>query len=303
MSKRTTLSCLLILLISACTQQVAPGTLSPDVQRTQPAPSKSVGSEAASSVISAWTSSASTQEAVWTSIAGTKDAIVRPTLTTTDTAIASATAAFSLCPGAPGPYVSMGKQVTVVSEDVDPLKLRSTPEISPDNVLRNLNRFTRMRVVGGPVCVRAGEASYWFWQVQVERETGWVAEGDVQHAFIAVSVGSLFAGSTATAYTATTPLACTNPRAPIAAGAEVTVTTDNSDKLKLRSEPEISPETVIQELDQFTRLEIVGGPTCIQAENGIAYWLWKVKVLPNGRTGWVAQGDGRNEFIDPLIPP
>lgn len=301
MSKHFSLISLLILLLSACTQQSAAVTPSPEASHAQPAPSKVV--ESTPDVIAAWTSAASTQDAVSTGLAGTKDAKVRPTFTVTDTAVASATAAFSLCPGAPGPYVSVGKQVTVVSEDVDKLKLRSTPEISPDNVLRELNRFTRMTVVGGPVCVHSGEASYWFWQVQVERETGWVAEGDVQHAFIAVSVGSLYAGSTSTAYTATTPLACTSPRAPVSAGAEVRVITDNADPLKLRSEPEISPDTVIQELEQFTHLQIVSGPLCVEVEPGIGYWFWKVKILPNGRTGWIAQGNGRNEFIDPIIPP
>ena len=301
MTKQLILISFLILLISACTQQVTP--TSEEVQSSQPAPSQAVESESTPSVITTWTSLASTEDAISTSLAGTKDAIVRPTLTATDTAVATSTAAFMLCPGAPGPYASLGSQVTVVSEDVDKLKLRSTPEISPDNVLRELNQFTQMTIVGGPVCVRSGEAAYWFWQVEVDREIGWVAEGDVQHAFIAVSVGRLYAGATATAYTATTPLACQGPRAPIGAGVEVIVITPDSDKLKLRSEPRISPDTVLRELDQSTRLEIIGGPVCVQAETGIAYWLWKVKVISSGQTGWVAEGDGQNAFIDPILPP
>jgi hypothetical protein len=290
MSRKLILLSLLILLISACARQVTPAAQA--VQSTQTTPSNTVEAEPTLSIIAAWTE-----------LALTKDAIVRPTLTATDTAVATSTAEFALCPGAPGPYVALGNQVTVVSEDTDTLKLRSGPEISPDNVLRDLNRFTQMTIVGGPVCVHSGEMSYWFWQVRVDGETGWVAEGDVNHRFIAVRVGGLYAGSTATAYTATTPLACQGPHAPIGAGVEIVVITPDSDKLKLRSEPEISPDTVLRELDRFTRLKVIDGPVCVQAETGIAYWLWKVQVISSGQTGWVAEGDGQNNFIDPILPP
>lgn len=192
MSKRLILISLLTLLIPACTQQGSPvPATSEKVQNTHPAPSNTAEPESTLDVIAAWTE-----------LALTKDAIVQPTVTGTDTAVAIATAAFALCPGAPGPYAAVGNQVTVIAEDVDKLKLRSAPEISPNNVLRELNRFTQMKIVGGPVCIHSSEASYWFWQVEVDRETGWIAEGDAQHAFIAVAVGSLYAGFTATALTA-----------------------------------------------------------------------------------------------------
>src|SRR5262249_545164 len=153
---------------------------------------------------------------------------------------------------------------------------------SDDNVLRELNRFTQLSIVGGPVCVHSSETSYWFWQVKAppDGEIGWVAEGDVQHSFIVVSVAGAHAGFTATAYTAVTTSACTGPHTPVSTGGKVTVMTENTDKLKLRSDPEISPDTVIQELDQFTQLQIVGGPLCVtSAETGMSYWFWKVKVI------------------------
>jgi len=239
-------------------------------------------------------------------MAATRDAIIRPTDTATPTAVATGTAAFSLCPGAPGPYVAVGNQVTVVAEDVDKLKLRSAPTLLPDTVLRELDRFTQLTVVGGPVCVREAGASYWFWQVEVYpgREVGWVAEGDVTHSFITVFVGQQ--NFPKNMPTATTAFACSPPHAPYGPGVEVTVIAGDSDKLKLRSEPKISPETVIIELDQGTQLQIVGGPICVQsAETGISYWLWKVKVISGGKkTGWVAEGDGQNMFIEAInIPP
>ena len=78
----------------------------------------------------------------------------------------------------------------------------------------------------------------------------------------------------------------------------------NADKLKLRSEPKLSPDTVIRELDPFTKLQIVGGPKCVtSAETGISYWLWKVKVISGGKIGWVAEGDGQNYFLEPNWRP
>jgi hypothetical protein len=294
MPKQFIVVSLLILLASACTSQVA--SVPPpaeEVEGTQSAaPSNTVESESTLSIIAAWTD-----------LALTRDVIVRPTLTATDTAVATATAAFTLCPGAPGPYVAMGNRVTVVAEDVDKLKLRSEPAISADTVIKELNRFTQLSVVGGPVCVRQTGASYWFWQVKVlsDGDIGWVAEGDVQHSFIVVSVGEQYFPENTP--TATTASACPGPHLPLFAGIEVTVIAENSDKLKLRSEPKISPDTVIRELDQFTKLEIVGGAICVtSAETGISYWLRKVKVLSSAETGWVAEGDGQNYFIESNMP-
>jgi hypothetical protein len=170
----------------------------------------------------------------------------------------------------------------------------------------DLNRFTQLKIVGGPLCVREAGTSYWFWQVEIGREIGWVAEGDAQHLFITVSIGKQYLPSTATAYTAITPLTCPGVHAPYGPGVQAIVIAGDSDKLKLRSEPKISPETVIRELDQGTQLEIVGGPLCVHsAETGISYWLWQVKVISGGKkTGWVAEGDGQNYFIESTnVPP
>src|SRR5688572_18224479 len=125
MPKLLILISLPIILIAACTQQVT--TVTPpaeEFQSTQSAPSNTVESEPTLSIIAAWTD-----------LALTKDAIVHPTRTATDTAVATPTAAFALCPGAPGPYAAIGNQVTVVAEGVDKLKLRSEATISADTVI------------------------------------------------------------------------------------------------------------------------------------------------------------------------
>lgn len=298
MSKWLLLISLLFLLASACTQQVTTSSPLPEeAQPTQPAPSKSVQSEPTLSIIAAWTE-----------LALTKDAIVRPTETEMLTVADTATAAYPICPGAPGPYVAVGRETIVTAENVDKLKLRSAPDLSDETVIGELERFTQLEIVGGPICVRSGGTgpSYWFWQVEVlpNREVGWVAEGDVQHSFIAVSIGEQYIPQNTPTTIATTTSACGRPHAPFSTGLKVTVITDNSDKLKLRSEPEISAETVIRELDLYTQLEIVGGPLCVQAdETSIYYWLWKVKDLSRGTVGWVAEGDGYNRFLEPNWSP
>ena len=99
--------------------------------------------------------------------------------------------------------------------------------------------------------------------------------------------------------TATAASACAAPAPHVKIGQQVTVTVENWDKLKLRSKPEISPETVILNLAQFSRLEILEGPECISsAETGDSYWFWKVKVLPSGEVGWVAEGDHSHYYIE-----
>jgi hypothetical protein len=178
MSKQLILISWLIILISACTYQATSVTPSrEEVQNTQPAPSNSVEAQSTLSIITAWTD-----------LAATKDAIPRPTYTATPTALDTATAVFSICPGAPGPYAAIGNQVTVVAEDVDKLKLRSKPTLSSETVVKELNRFTQLQIVGGPMCVTSAETgiSYWLWKVKVQSsgKIGWVAEGDRQNYFI-----------------------------------------------------------------------------------------------------------------------
>jgi hypothetical protein len=192
-----------------------------------------------------------------------------------------------------------------VAEEDDKLKLRSEPEISPETVIRELDRFTELKIVDGPLCVQSAETgtSYWFWQVYIPLsiEIGWIAEADVQHPFIVVSNEKQHLPSTITAQTAATPLACQGPHAPYRAGMQVTVIAENSNKLKLRSEPKISPDTVISELDQGTVMEIMDGPLCVtSSETRIAYWLWKVKLYSG--IGWVAEGNGQNSYIVPRGP-
>ena len=98
--------------------------------------------------------------------------------------------------------------------------------------------------------------------------------------------------------TATADVTCFNAPAPrVKAQQQVTVTVEDWDKLKLRSEPGISSDNVVMELDQFTQLRILDGPVCFSSAEA-AYLFWKVAVIPSGEIGWVAEGDSSHYFFE-----
>lgn len=167
MSKRFILISLLIILISACTRE---GTPPAEVtQSTQFVPLNTAESTLPAGATPFITESVEQPSA--------------PTPEFIDTATVE-----SICPGAPAPHIAFGQVVMVVSDNVDKLKLRSEPRISPDTILRDLDTSTELKVLGGLVCVQApdSETSYWFWMVEVTStgEVGWVAEGDSANYFI-----------------------------------------------------------------------------------------------------------------------
>jgi hypothetical protein len=113
------------------------------------------------------------------------------------------------------------------------------------------------------------------------------------------SMTNTAATQTPSVVTATAAPSCSAPAPYVQIGQKVTVTVENWDKLKLRSKPEISSDTVILDLEQYSQLEILEGPECASsAETGDSYWFWKVKVLPSGEIGWVAEGDSSHYFIE-----
>jgi hypothetical protein len=264
MSKRFILPSLLILLISACTRQV--GAPTPPAGTAQP-------------------------------IFSTLESI--PTVTATPLTVgATEQPAPTIgvdCPGAPALHVAIGQEVTVVVDDTDKLKLRETPEISPNTEVKGLDQFTQLKILEGPVCAASTdpEVSYWFWKVEVlpDGEIGWVAEGDSLNYFIETASELSVPTSDAN---------CPGAPAPhVAIGQEVTVVVDDTDKLKLRETPEISSNAEVKMLDKLTFLKILEGPVCVSSTDPeVSYWFWKVEVISTGEIGWVAEGDSSNYFIE-----
>ncbi len=94
-------------------------------------------------------------------------------------------------------------------------------------------------------------------------------------------------------------LSCeTAPEPHVRIGQNVTVMVENYDKLKLRSEPRISPDTVITELNKFSKLVILDGPECVAGADNIMYWFWEVRVTSTNKVGWVAEGQISHYYID-----
>lgn len=99
--------------------------------------------------------------------------------------------------------------------------------------------------------------------------------------------------------TATGESACAAPVPRVAIGDKVLVTVEDWDKLKLRSEPKVSSDNVLIELDQYSELKILEGPICVYSdETGYSYYFWQVVVTSTGETGWVAEGDYTHYFIE-----
>jgi len=265
MSKRFISVSLLILLISACTRQV-------------PTPVPTVG----------------TAQPIFST------PVFTPTVTATPLIVGATTeqpapTVSEDCPGAPVLHVAIGQDVTVVVDDTDKLKLRETPEISPDTEVKGLDQSTQLKILDGPVCAASADTgvSYWFWKVEVQPngEVGWVAEGDATNYFI--ELASELPASTVEAD-------CPGAPAPhVAIGQEVTVVVNDDDKLKLRGTPEISDNGVVTMLDKLTFLKVLDGPVCVTSiEPAVSYWFWKVEVISTGEIGWVAEGDSSIYFIE-----
>jgi len=89
---------------------------------------------------------------------------------------------------APAARTAIGDEVLVTVENWDKLKLRSKPEISSNNVVMELEQYSRLKILDGPICASSTETSYsyWFWKAAVipSNEMGWIAEGDYSHYFI-----------------------------------------------------------------------------------------------------------------------
>ncbi len=78
------------------------------------------------------------------------------------------------CPGAPVSRVAVGDSACVADIGPSPLRIRATPEISPDNIVGDVYRGTRVALTDGPACADG----YTWWRIQVDAgPAGWVAEG------------------------------------------------------------------------------------------------------------------------------
>ena len=92
------------------------------------------------------------------------------------------------CFKAPEPRVDIDDSIRVTYTDGTPLRLRSAPEVSNNNIIELIPEGGRMKVLDGPVCEpRPGRNdAFIYWKVRVTSSglQGWVAEGDLYNYYI-----------------------------------------------------------------------------------------------------------------------
>lgn len=92
------------------------------------------------------------------------------------------------CSTAAKPRIDVNDLIEVKTTKSDPLRLRSSPDISYDNIKIRLAPGTQLKVLDGPICVKDDKTGnyYWFWEVKVRdtNEIGWVAEGQPYYYYV-----------------------------------------------------------------------------------------------------------------------
>jgi hypothetical protein len=82
------------------------------------------------------------------------------------------------------------------------------------------------------------------------------------------------------------------PDSRVGVGDRARVTFSDGQPLRLRQEP---GGAIITEMPEGTEFQVIGGPRCAQ---GFAWWQLQ---LDDGRTGWSAEGDAEQYYLEPLL--
>lgn len=102
--------------------------------------------------------------------------------------------------------------------------------------------------------------------------------------------------------TAEPQFSCPNaPRVRIRVGDTARIAFTDGTSTLLRSKPETG-DNVVDKLPEGTEFEIIGGPVCYpRPGRNDSYVYWEILVASrNNRTGWVAEGDFNDYYIEPL---
>jgi hypothetical protein len=159
-----------------------------------------------------------------------------------------------------------------------PNVLRSLPgkNSSGSVVTGRMPAGSTFTVVDGPQCAD----SYLWWQVNYNGKIGWTPEGE-NTTYWLEPIG-----------TSATPNDCLPalpPRLVIGGQGRVTPGQPNL----IRSVPSRTSGTVIGQIPAGGVFDVIGGPQC---GDGLRYW----QVTYIGRTGWTAEGQGVNYWLEPV---
>jgi uncharacterized protein YraI len=171
--------------------------------------------------------------------------------------------------------------------------LRSAPSIAADSqIIGAIPAGATFTVLAGPTCANG----YNWWQVNYAGMQGWTAEGEN---------GDYWLNPGAAATTTTTPGFIVTPGA-TAASSQTNCSTAPAPHmtlsgggvavapLALRSAPGTGAASqILGPVDEGATFTIIAGPQC--GDDG-RYW-WQINM--NGTTGWVAEGEGADYWINP----
>ena len=169
--------------------------------------------------------------------------------------------------------------------------LRSAPGIGTDSqVIGAIPAGASFTVLAGPTCING----YNWWQVNYTGTTGWTAEGENGDYWLnpgGTTTTTTTPGFIVTPGATTSQANCANAPAP-----HMTISRRGvaAAPLALRSAPGTgAASTILGPVDQGAIFIVTAGPQC--GDDG-RYW-WQINL--NGSTGWVAEGEGQEYWINP----
>jgi hypothetical protein len=102
--------------------------------------------------------------------------------------------------------------------------------------------------------------------------------------------------------TPTPTFSCPNaPESKLKVGDAAQVTETKAPSVRLRKDPLVNNKNIIKLLAEGTKFTIIGGPECaVVPDTGGAFIFWQIQIPGDPVTGWVAEGDAKGYFIEPV---
>lgn len=101
---------------------------------------------------------------------------------------------------------------------------------------------------------------------------------------------------------ATPVFECLNaPKTQLKVGDTARVASTEGPSLRLRRDPVVDDKNILKLIPEGTKIEIIDGPICFpDPKTGTAFVFWKISIPGDPLKGWVAEGDAKEYFIEPL---
>ena len=87
------------------------------------------------------------------------------------------------------------------------------------------------------------------------------------------------------------------PRLQVGQGGRVTYTT--GEPVRVREHPEVDSHNVLFQISEGTVFTVIGGPMCVSRPDGSTYVFWQIALPGRSATGWVAEGEWGNYYLEP----